>query len=334
MIKIFNFRWFAFFAIFAFSLYCKKVELPKAPIAIAGTIDFANWDFEDGSTPLNGEWIFFHNQYLENEDLLNAWKKHSDFGFLSTLNGQIVPIPEEWNAYQKPNSLELVGSNAYATYLLGVKNLPRFAELGIEIKEEGTSYELSTCFLEPVPFCKTIASNGVPGTNRENTIPQILNYLGRLDINYSDILFVFKIANFHHRQGGFWESIILGKLSTLQKKIDYKNASSLISLGIILIMGLYHFGLVSQRREDKGSLYFALFCLSIALRTTIVDRIIHHYLIEPQTIHFEILYKLEYISIYLATPLFYSFFQSIFSEVFSRKFHYFLWIVSGIFVVQ
>jgi hypothetical protein len=125
MIKIFNIHFFLIYVIILFSFYCKKVELPKKPIAIAGTIDFVNWNFEDGNVPLNGEWIFFYNQYLENEDLLNHWKKDSDFGFLSKLKGQIVPIPEEWNQYKKPNSEELVGSNAYATYLLGAKNLPK-----------------------------------------------------------------------------------------------------------------------------------------------------------------------------------------------------------------
>ncbi|MCB1177028.1 MAG: adenylate/guanylate cyclase domain-containing protein, partial [Leptospiraceae bacterium] len=49
--------------------------------------------------------------------------------------------------------------------------------------------------------------------------------------------------------------------------------------------------------------------------------------------YFEYLYKLEYLSVYLATPLFFSFIYYVFKEVISKKFGYFLWIVSLLFCV-
>ena len=42
-------------------------------------------------------------------------------------------------------------------------------------------------------------------------------------------------------------------------------------MGSILIMVFYYLGLFWLRRQDKSSLYFGLFCLTIALRAFIVD---------------------------------------------------------------
>ena len=44
-------------------------------------------------------------------------------------------------------------------------------------------------------------------------------------------------------------------------------------IGVLLIMGLYHLGLYSQRREDKGSLWFGLLCLDVAFRQITIGRL-------------------------------------------------------------
>ncbi|MCP5495146.1 MAG: adenylate/guanylate cyclase domain-containing protein [Leptospiraceae bacterium] len=328
-------QFFIFFLIAGIILSCEQKVLKKQPQAKNGIISFKDWDFEtDGTLSVSGEWYFYFQEYISPEKLLEKWKQGDNFLKEKMQKGEKKDIPAVWGNYKKPNSEELIENYGFATYLVKLENLPVNNDLAIKIKEQGTSYKLYGCHLKPQPKCKLLVFNGVPGETRETTVPQILNKLVRFHPIDSEYVFLVHLANFHHREGGLWEDVTLGSFRSLVKQEESKNAITYISLGIILIMALYHLGLVSQRKEDIGSLIFSFFCINITFRMLAIDRILHSFYPEPSTIVFDNLYKIEYLTIYFGLPLFYMFIQSIFWERFSKKFGYILFGISSIFAIS
>ena len=92
----------------------------------------------------------------------------------------------------------------------------------------------------------------------------------------------------------------------LKKKIQ-----KFFTLGIFLIMSLYHFGLFVQRREDKPSLFFGILAFIFAVRQTLTSRLIHEFFIEPDANLWEWFYRIEFMTPPLACYFGVSFIQSI-----------------------
>jgi signal transduction histidine kinase/CheY-like chemotaxis protein/HPt (histidine-containing phosphotransfer) domain-containing protein len=67
-------------------------------------------------------------------------------------------------------------------------------------------------------------------------------------------------------------------------------------------MAFYHIGLYLMRRKEWSTLFLALFCLVIAIRTSVTGEIILHILFPG--LNWELLYTLMYLSFYLGVPLF------------------------------
>lgn len=325
---------FIFLIFFIFIYNCKQEVLKKQPTAKNGVLDLKNWDFKkDGNIIVSGEWFFFFERFISTKELLDSWQKGESLLNINS-RGEIKNIPNVWSNYKKPNSEDLIKHYGFATYLVRLKNIPLDGDLVFKIREQSTSYKFYTCHINPKPNCELFTFNGIPGKDRNSTVPQLLNRIERFNPQSQEYILLIHLANFHHREGGLWDDIILGTYRQVIKKEESKNAITYISLGIILIMALYHLGLVSQRKEDLGSLFFSLFCFCITARILVIDRILHNFFPEPNTFVFDNLYKVEYLTIYFGLPLFYFFIQSIFWEKFSKKFGIVIASISGLFSIS
>ena len=291
---------------------------------------------------LSGEWEFYYNTFVAPEDFLIRSGAGTLAAYplpvssLARPEGRLKPaerfvkLPAGWNdlpvkggkgGENSPDSDETtIGSHGIATYAVHIKGLAVGSDLAFNIHEIGTAYQAYFCPQGNTPRpCRLLTFNGIPGKVENTSVPQILprtlSFIPETTAGY----LVFHVSNFHHRLGGMFLEIRLGNHATLQKNQDYNRALSLISIGIILIMGLYHLGLFSQRTEDLGSLFFGLFCLDLFIRTITVDRIINIFFPEPSLFFFELSYKMDYLSYALAVPLFYQFISWVFKESFSQK---------------
>ncbi|MCK7478046.1 MAG: 7TM-DISM domain-containing protein [Candidatus Moduliflexus flocculans] len=75
-------------------------------------------------------------------------------------------------------------------------------------------------------------------------------------------------------------------------------------------MAVYHLGLFLARRKFRSTLYFGIFCFLVALRLFTTDE---RYLVQMlPALDWELLVKIEYLSFYLAVPVFGMFIQSLF----------------------
>ncbi|WP_132326472.1 ATP-binding protein [Pseudobacteriovorax antillogorgiicola] len=128
-----------------------------------------------------------------------------------------------------------------------------------------------------------------------------------------------QISNFHHYFGGQHRSILIAKPSVMASRVKDTYFKDALVLGAILIMSFYHLFLWAIRRSNRGSLFFAIFCMSIGIRSSFTG---------PSQILFQILppesYSnlgpfFEYLGFALITPSFFLFMRSQFREEFSHK---------------
>lgn len=318
---------------------CSGVEENPSVIATGGKIDFSGVSFQNRKINLNGEWAYYPEQFLDPAIFLNRKdelpKDSTEAQKHTESPSEIKILPGEWNSYTDENG-STRGSNGYATYTLTMNGLPAGSPLSIFNREMGTSYRVFFCTETMTQQeCRTpLLENGKPGKDQDETIPYLLPRQEEFVPPLDHGTLILHIANFHHRQGGPWEVISIGEPSFLTKEREASRAMAYISLGIILIMGLYHLGLYGQRREDKGALFFGLFCLDLTVRMLVTERIFHGMIQEPSELAFEWLYKLEYLTFFAGTAFFGHFFFEVFRDHLHRLYIYFIYGVAALFIAQ
>jgi len=261
----------------------------------SGVLDLREWDFdEQGTVPLNGPWRFYWNQFLS----------RSQIGFnadpaLSTM----VPVPSSWNCYSEQT--KPTGSDGFATYALRILISHPSRELGLYLRNILTAYRLyiNGELVQEVGLVSQTADKGAP--EYRHVIVDLPPKSTCLDV-------VFHVSNFHHRLGGLWAAPILGLKQELNKKMTLRLSMNIFMIGAIFIMGLYHISLYILRKSYSPPAYLGIFCLLITLRALVTNEVYLHTLI-PQ-LSWQLLLKLEYLSFYLAFPVFVMFTSSLFPK--------------------
>ncbi len=279
--------------------------------ALDGTLDLSHVDLQQEAFSLQGQWRFYPNVLIDSYDYIRSPGSVK-------IPYSLQEIPHEWNGYKDENG-KIHGGSGYGTYTLALSHIPK-GYIAFYGREEGTAYSLFYCDEQmSAAQCRSpVISNGIPGTDVGNSIPQVLPVRNRILPHSDHGYLLMHVSNFHHRQGGFWENILFGSEGSIIRNQEYNKALGYISLGVILIMGIYHLGLFGQRREDRGSLYFGLFCLDLSMRIFFTERIPHALVTGPSVQSFEWFYRGEYLSLYLAAALFYQFVYNVFRDFFSR----------------
>lgn len=276
------------------------VQNPNQPQAQAGVLDLSDWDFaKDGPINLAGEHEFYWQQHLTPENFSRA-KPPERSGFMR--------VPAYWQGHVI-NGMKLP-SAGYATYRLTVLlKDSSYRKLGLKFLDMGTAY---TVFANG----EKILSVGTAGQTSETTIPRYFPQVVDFALNSNRLELIFQVSNFHHHRGGAWESIHLGTTEQIRDMREERLALDLLLFGSIVAMGLYHLALFSLRKKDLSSCFFALFCFLIAVRLlTTVERYLLH--IFPR-MSWELFLKVEYLSAYLALPVFVIFLLILFSQDFHK----------------
>jgi PAS domain S-box-containing protein len=292
-----------------FASACRFIHNEKTPPkAVKGILDLTHWDLEkDGPVYLNGEYEFYWKQHLQ----------PSDFSSPSHQAPTFVSVPGFWSNQQQEGK-RLLGQG-FATYRLKVLLKGVQQSLALRFHDMGTAY---TVYVNG----QLLGSVGVPGKDRETTVPRYYPQVMRIVESTDHLDIVFHVSNFHHRRGGAWEAIQLGQEKQLRDLRERRVGVDLFLFGSIFIIAIYHFGLFFLRREDRSPFYFALFCFAVAVRLlTTGERYLTHLF---PAISWGAVLKLEYLSMSLAVPAFALFMQSLFSREFSRLYARFIVAVS------
>jgi PAS domain S-box-containing protein len=273
-----------------------------APRAVNGVLDLTDWDFEiDGPVNLIGEWEFYWQQHLMPQDFTSKTAIRKT-GF--------IEVPGYWKEY-KLDGKKLPGYG-YVTYRLNIKLNKQHDTMALRTVEISNAYTIHV-------NGQRIGSLGQAGKNRETTIPQQYPQIFDFATKTNKMEIIFHVSNFHHRRGGIWEIIQLGREKDMRWAQERRLSFDLFLVGSMFLVALYHLGFFIFRKDDRAPLYFSIFCFLIALRSVTTGG--RYLILLFPEISWELMYKLEYLSFYLAVPAFAMFMRSIFKKFSERFLH-------------
>jgi len=277
-------------------------ERPRriAPAAVKGVLDLGDWDFKkDGPVGLNGEWEFYWMQHLAPEDFRST---------APVRQTAFIRVPGYWNGFELEGK-KLPGYG-YVTYRLNVILAQAKETLALKTVEITSAYTLYV-------NGQRVAALGQAGMDRATSVPQQFPQIFDFEPYSNRIELIIQVSNFHHRRGGVWEVIQLGREKDIREAQERRLGFDLFLLGSIFLMALYHLGLFIVRKKNRSPLYFSVFCFLIALRLLTTGG--RYLILLFPGISWELMLKLEYLSFYLAVPAFGLFMQTIFQK-FSERF--------------
>ncbi|MBN1531170.1 MAG: SpoIIE family protein phosphatase, partial [Spirochaetes bacterium] len=283
----------------AMTCSCGSVPMGNAgaPRAVRGVLDLSGWDLARmGPVELAGEWGFRWNSFDDPDAPPTAEMK------------RFITVPGTWNGYLQEG--KRLSGHGFATYRLRVRIANPGTPLALNLPAESTAFRL---FIDG----REVASAGVPGMTEETSEPayrpMVVDFVPHGDV----ISIVMHISNFHYRKGGVRRSILLGVKETITALHEEDMNFTLFLFGSLIMMGLYHLALFALRRNDPSPLFFGLMCLAFALRAIATN---DYYIVTLfPGIPFDLVIKMEYLSIYLAVPIFGIFFYSLYPQEIPRS---------------
>lgn len=268
-----------FFIFISINCEGKKKTVPNAKL---GVIDLRDWNFdEDGVINLDGEWEFYWEEFLSNEQILN---KNNNISY--------IKVPDAWNGNIINN--KKIEGRTFGTYKLKILINPSQEKIGLRNLYIATAYKLFINNLE-------IASSGKIGNTIDTYEPKTKILLSEVP-SHSELNLIIQVSNFYHNKGGLRRAIKFGKLEDLVSDRNRFTTVDLILAGSLLIMGFYHIFIYFLRKDDKSNFYFGVFCSLMFLRILFSGELIISTLFE--NISYGFLTRIEYISIYLGLPIF------------------------------
>jgi adenylate cyclase len=291
------------------SFFCPVFSAPVLK-AVKGEIDLRNWDFSQDIISLEGEWEFYWKQFIKTDSISVAKP-----------NGFSV-IPGLWNDEKVDG--ETLGGFGYATYRLVFYTDPKNKYLSLKV------LDLSSAFRVWVNG-EIVLENGKIGKTEKEMVPQYYPKITILTNLQERNEICVEISNFQHRKGGFWEGFRLGNFDKIQSYRENKFGFDLFLTGSLLIMGVYHIGLFSLRRKDKSSLILGFFCFVLVLRISVTgERILFQ---AYPNFPWGLGLKIEYLTFYLASPLFASFIYYLYPKEFKLNILKLFIIICSIFAL-
>ncbi len=274
----------------------------------------------DITVPLKGDWFFYWDKWIPPASFVNGIPKSSSF----------MKVRSKWNNYKDPETGKKVGPFGKATYALKVKNIMKGRSLSLYIRSLSGSYKLFIVDNREVRLWEGV---GAPGTRKDLSIswwkPTVFD-IGKFD---SDFTIVIQISNFHYSKGGMWNVPKLGLTKKIRSDFQWRLMRDFFIMGIILIMALYHLVLFSLRTNDRGQLWFGLFCLAMFVRAFSQDLYLFYFFNRPNLSLFSWSVTIEHLGNYTALLAFFGFWLSNFPKQFGKKFRLFYYSVNIVMIV-
>ncbi|MBU43533.1 MAG: hypothetical protein CMN76_09960 [Spirochaetaceae bacterium] len=315
---------------------CSGQETLPLPRADEGSIGLTRHQLESG-LPLDGRWIFVQDRFI-NPD---SWESRLESLRQSSEPGSFIPSTENYTPGSDPerapgmnregrpepgrqyfpddpdddgvgyrtvpgswsiaNELDpALPADGRASYILKLdlpEDLPD-EEIAIRIPDVGTAYRIY--------FNGQLLSSQGSVESDERTMTEAMRPVIRripADLLRPENEILFHIANLEYQNAGLWRSPVIGLKDSLEKtETRGKTLGTFLAGGLILI-GIYHLGLFFARRKESAPLYFALFCISVAIWSSqsgahkLVALIIDN-------LAGELAIRIEYIALYLAVGSF------------------------------
>ncbi|MBT6180179.1 MAG: hypothetical protein HOI23_23255 [Deltaproteobacteria bacterium] len=180
-----------------------------------------------------------------------------------------IEVPSNWAAKSHPRrNDESIPGRGYATYVLKVLLPPGStgSALMLTSEHQGSAARYSIIESQSGSVIGKVYQ-GNPGISYEEESSVWLSVTAQFHSPEQDELQIYlHLSNFRHARGGTWSVPGLGTDKDVLEKDSSYHIRSFSIFGICFIIALYHFVLYMQRREDKSTIFFGLFCAGVAIR--------------------------------------------------------------------
>ncbi len=256
--------------------------LSGQPTIDQGTLDLRMYTFDDHTVlPMEGSWIF-------QKDVLNIVKSDS-------APEEYMDLPGVW--------AEDLSGFGHGTYHLKIIFPSESAHYALEIPYMYTAFRV---YMDTI----LIAHNGHVATeamrHKSQFKPVVAGFYARDTVQLS-----IQVSNYQDRKGGMWAAPKLGLSHVIMSSWTLRLMLEAFIIGALFIIGFYQIMIYVMRPEDRSTLYFGIFCIALAFRGLCVGHVLINYL-APQ-LSWMATARIEYISMFLLSPLFILFVDELFS---------------------
>ena len=245
--------------------------LSTSPVAEDGVLDASQWNFlANGPIRLRGEWRFVAETLLNETDVEKIRENYPDK----------IKVPGFWRNNrtdsEKPKSIE---NSNYGTYMLEIVVNPRLHNqitYGVKLNE---AWSAAAVILYDPLHKKKLAHfyQGKPSIHSDTEVPIFISKVRPINNTDSQkLILIIQVSNHHTHRGGIRKPPEFGTIGQLQTAQFREILPSILLIGALLIISIYHLVLFAQRSEDKASLVFFIFCTCVAFREMTTSRILQN----------------------------------------------------------
>jgi len=288
---------------------CSCSSYVKDPVAVRGLIDLRQTADTNFIIKINGEWEFYWNKLLKPGDFQEKKELEPD------LYGK---VPSYWTDYSR-DSLKIT-SLGFATYRLRVLLPAGYrSAMGFNVPVFDSSYDI---YIDG----KLMGGNGVPGKSESESRPEYARLFFRFIPSKDTMEIVLNVANFHHRRGGFWQTMKMGTFSEVQNRYALAWARDWASISFLLGFSLFFLFFYLIFTRDSLMAFFSLASTGLALRPLFTSNFLINSIMH---LKWEWIVRWEYLGLYLILTGWYWFAVILYP---SRFFRAITWTITFIFL--
>lgn len=279
-----------FHFLFLLAFLIANQAFSQTPKAENGVLDLRNYSFQEdkGTIDLTGDWQFYWGKFITPTDSIHEG-----------LTG-LIHVPSAWNLI-KVNGIE-PSPKGYATYRVTILLPETEKSYAISMRALSSAY---TLFVNG----DVVLNSGIPGTSEDEAKPAYYPNLGTFSAS-GEIDLILHVSNFEHRFGGMHNAFVFGPENKVILAKGLKIFIIFFLAGCFVIMTLYHAVTYIIIKNDSSPLWFALFCLLMAIRLMVTDEYVGSLYLP---LSWPIIMKIEYFTLYGGLITFMGFFESLFS---------------------
>jgi len=178
-----------------------------------------------------------------------------------------------------------------------------------------------------------LLENGVIGKVADDETPIQSFQLARLKIENKPIELVLQVSNFHDREGGVVSSLTLGPPDKLAEQWMRARSLTLISIGSLMVMGVYHIFLYVFRTKNSAPLYFGIYCLLWMVFSLTNNANGWPVRVLTGDIPAWLLNRIDLICVVISVPVIYGFVRALYPLEFSFRVQQGTWFAASVYLV-
>lgn len=289
----------------------------KPPAVEQGLLDLSRWKLQsDGPVKLDGQWEFYWNQLLSPDDFTPGTGVAKLTGYLN--------FPGSWKGFVFDG--QSLPGTGQATFRLRIIPGQNITDAELTLYNIPAAYKIWANGVQ-------LAASGTIGTDAETERAHRTHKIVQLPEGSSPIELVLQISNYHFRRGGVRDSITLASADTLEQAHIRTWGWSLLLIGGLLFMGVYHLVLHYWRNKDFSTLYFGLYCIILVGHFITSDSTEWVITLFISNDHPLVLEKISIVCYVCSASILYRFYRSLYRDVFPRFIQIFCDIRSASFLI-